>query len=89
MTREAIAQDFHSVMRLYRQLHVDDPVLEESADRNVFDEALSSSTLHLMVLEREQRMRGFIDKMNGGHLREGQIPELRSTAAGPRRGLAS
>jgi len=53
MIREATAEDFHAVMRLYRQLHVDDPVLEESAGRKVFDDVVSSSTLHLMVLEQE------------------------------------
>ena len=53
MIREATAEDFDAVMRLYRQLHTDDPVVEHSAGRKVFDEILSSSTLHLMVLEHE------------------------------------
>jgi N-acetylglutamate synthase-like GNAT family acetyltransferase len=54
MIREATAEDFHAVMRLYCQLHVDDPVLEERAARKVFDEILSASTVHLMVLEHEE-----------------------------------
>jgi N-acetylglutamate synthase-like GNAT family acetyltransferase len=53
MFREATAEDFHAVMRLYRQLHVNDPLLEERAARKVFDEILSSPMLHLMVLEHE------------------------------------
>ena len=53
MIRQATSEDFDAVMRLYRQLHDDDPVVEDSAGRKVFDEILSSSTLHIMVVEHE------------------------------------
>ena len=53
MIREAIAEDFHAVMRLYRQLHADDPVVEDPAGRTVFEDILSSPMLRVMVLEHE------------------------------------
>jgi N-acetylglutamate synthase-like GNAT family acetyltransferase len=51
--REAAHKDFEAVMRLYRQLHADDPVLNDGSDREVFDHVAASEWLHLMVLEHE------------------------------------
>lgn len=51
--RQAGADDFLEVMRLYRQLQPDDPVLEDGADRIAFDAILAAPHLHLFVLERE------------------------------------
>src|SRR5579863_2117805 len=51
MFREARIGDFEAVLALYRQLHSDDPVLEDGSDRAVFESILSASGLHLFVLE--------------------------------------
>jgi GNAT superfamily N-acetyltransferase len=49
--REAQPGDFGAVMGLCRQLHPDDPVLEDGADRTVFDQLLGSNHFHLFVLD--------------------------------------
>jgi GNAT superfamily N-acetyltransferase len=51
--REANADDFDAVMLLYRQLHPDDPILQDGSHRDVFNRILASPSLHLLVLERE------------------------------------
>jgi GNAT superfamily N-acetyltransferase len=50
--REASANDFDAVMRLYRQLHPDDPILQDDSDHDVFKQIAASPSLHLLVLER-------------------------------------
>lgn len=50
--RPAGAEDFPEVMRLYRQLQPDDPVLEDGRDRAAFDAIVAAPHLHLFVLER-------------------------------------
>lgn len=52
--REARSTDFDGVMRLYRQLHADDPVLDDGTDRTVFEQILATPSLHLLVLERDR-----------------------------------
>lgn len=51
MFREARADDFEDVIRLYRQLQPEDPVLQDGSDAAAFDQILSSPRLHLFVLE--------------------------------------
>lgn len=51
--RQAGAGDFPEVMRLYRQLQPDDPVLEDGTDRAAFDAILAAPHLYLFVVERE------------------------------------
>jgi predicted GNAT family N-acyltransferase len=51
MFRAARASDFEDVMRLYRQLHPDDPAVHDGSDAAVFDQILQASALHLFVLE--------------------------------------
>jgi GNAT superfamily N-acetyltransferase len=51
MFREARPDDFRDIMRLYRQLHPEDPVLRNGADSAVFEQILSSLGCHLFVLE--------------------------------------
>jgi len=51
MFREAGANDFEAVMRLYRQLHPGDPVLRDGADAEVFAQILRTPGLRLFVLE--------------------------------------
>lgn len=50
MFREARPEDFDDVLRLYRQLHPEDPVLTDASDRAVFSEILAADNLHLFVL---------------------------------------
>jgi predicted GNAT family N-acyltransferase len=50
--REAGADDFDAVARLYRHLHPGDPVLSDGSDRQAFDTIIDSPLLHLFVLER-------------------------------------
>lgn len=50
--REASRSDFAELMRLYRQLHPQDPELTDGKDRKVFDEILGSPLLHLFVAEQ-------------------------------------
>lgn len=51
MFREARSGDFEDVIRLYRQLHPEDPVLQDSSDEEAFERILRSPGLHLFVLE--------------------------------------
>lgn len=53
MIREALPEDFGAVMRLYRQLHPGDPVLDNGTDRAVFDAILATGGLTLLVLEMD------------------------------------
>lgn len=51
--REAGPDDFEPVMRLYRQLNPDDPVLIDGSDAAAFEQILRSPGLHLFVLEAD------------------------------------
>ncbi|WP_353946449.1 GNAT family N-acetyltransferase [Streptomyces sp. HUAS MG91] len=51
--REARSGDLEAVLRLYRQLQPGDPVVSDGADRAVFERILSSTGLHLFVLEMD------------------------------------
>ncbi|MFI1196980.1 GNAT family N-acetyltransferase [Micromonospora sp. NPDC020750] len=51
MFREARPGDFEQVIRLYGQLHPDDPVLKDGSDAEAFQQILGSPALHLFVLE--------------------------------------
>ncbi|MFC7359727.1 GNAT family N-acetyltransferase [Nocardioides astragali] len=53
MIREATHDDFPAVVRLYRQLHPKDPILEDGADQAAFDEILRTPGLTLLVLETD------------------------------------
>ena len=56
MIREARSDDFDAVMRLYRQLQADDPVLTDGSDRLTFDRILGTPGLTLFVLEQGDRV---------------------------------
>ncbi|MCC8478110.1 GNAT family N-acetyltransferase [Streptomyces globisporus] len=49
--REAGPGDFEGILRLYRQLQPEDPVLLDRSDAAVFAQILGSAGLHLFVLE--------------------------------------
>ncbi|WP_206305277.1 GNAT family N-acetyltransferase [Actinacidiphila soli] len=49
--REAGPGDFENVLRLYRQLHPEEPVLYDGSDAAAFAQILGSAGLHLFVLE--------------------------------------
>jgi len=49
--REARSGDLESVIRLYRQLQPEDPVLQDGTDAAAFEQILRSPGLHLLVLE--------------------------------------
>jgi GNAT superfamily N-acetyltransferase len=51
--RDATSADFDEVLRLYRQLQPDDPVLNDGSDRAAFEQILGLPGLHLFVLEVE------------------------------------
>ncbi|MFC4588507.1 GNAT family N-acetyltransferase [Sphaerisporangium corydalis] len=51
MFRKARPGDLDQIIRLYRQLHSDDPVLRDGADAEAFQQILGSPGLHLFVLE--------------------------------------
>jgi N-acetylglutamate synthase-like GNAT family acetyltransferase len=51
MFRDARADDFEGIMRLYRQLHPSDPVRQDGGDAEVFAQILESPGLRLFVLE--------------------------------------
>jgi GNAT superfamily N-acetyltransferase len=51
MFREAGPGDFEDVLRLYRQLQPEDPVLRDGSDAASFGLILRSPGLHLFVLE--------------------------------------
>lgn len=52
MFRAARSDDFEGVVRLYRQLHPEDSVLQDGTDQAAFEEILRSPGLYLFVLER-------------------------------------
>ncbi|MFN8081686.1 MAG: GNAT family N-acetyltransferase [Kineosporiaceae bacterium] len=56
MIREAVPEDFQAIVRLYRQLHPSDPILEDGAARRAFDTILQTEGLHLLVLEVQGAM---------------------------------
>ncbi len=51
MFREAGPGDFEQIIRLYRQLQPDDPVLADGSDAAAFQQILDTPALHLFVLE--------------------------------------
>jgi len=51
--REAEPDDFDDILRLYRQLKPEDPVLHDGSDAAVFAQVLGSPGLHLFVLEAD------------------------------------
>lgn len=51
MFREAGSADFEQIIRLYRQLNPDDPVLDDGSDAAAFQQILDSPALRLFVLE--------------------------------------
>jgi N-acetylglutamate synthase-like GNAT family acetyltransferase len=51
MFREARPGDFEDVIRLYRQLQPEDPILRDGSDAAAFEQILASSGLNLFVLE--------------------------------------
>ncbi|HEX3814372.1 MAG TPA: GNAT family N-acetyltransferase [Mycobacteriales bacterium] len=51
MFRAARSDDFGDVIRLYRQLQPDDPILEDGSDTATFEQILSTPGLQLFVLE--------------------------------------
>lgn len=51
--REAIPDDFEAVMRLYGQLHRQDPILDDGRDRVTFHAILGTPGLSLLVMEVE------------------------------------
>lgn len=51
--REAGPGDLDDVLRLYRQLQPEDPVLLDGSDAAAFAQILGSSGLHLFVLEAD------------------------------------
>jgi GNAT superfamily N-acetyltransferase len=53
MFRAARPRDFPGVIRLYRQLHPQDPVLTDGSDEVVFSRILETAGLHLYVLEQD------------------------------------
>jgi GNAT superfamily N-acetyltransferase len=51
MFREAQPDDFDKVLRLYRQLQPEDPVLQDGSDAAAFEQILRTDGLHIFVLE--------------------------------------
>jgi GNAT superfamily N-acetyltransferase len=51
--REAGPDDFEDILRLYRQLQPEDPVLHDGADAAALAQILRSPGLHLFVLEAD------------------------------------
>ena len=51
MIREARSSDCEAVIRLYHQLNLDDPWLEDGSDVAAFEQILATPGLHLFVLE--------------------------------------
>ena len=56
--REAQSSDAAAVLELYRQLHPDDPVLEDGRDLAVLDQILASDWLTLYLVEDAGRVLG-------------------------------
>ena len=53
MFREARFGDFDDIVRLYGQLHPQDPVPDDGSDATAFEQILRSPGLHLFVLEAD------------------------------------
>lgn len=53
MFREARFGDFDAVVALYRQMHPNDPVLDDGSDATAFEQILRSAGLFLFVLEHD------------------------------------
>ena len=53
MIRDATPDDFEAVLRLYRQLNPDDPILTDGSDRAAYDAIMSSPNVRLLLLEIE------------------------------------
>jgi N-acetylglutamate synthase-like GNAT family acetyltransferase len=51
--REARRDDLDQILRLYRQLLPEDPVLDDGSDAAAFEKILDSPGLHLFVLEAD------------------------------------
>ena len=51
MLREAGSGDFEDVHRLYRQLHPNDPLVQDGSDLSAFEQILGNPCLNLLVLE--------------------------------------
>lgn len=51
MLREARSEDLQDILRLYRQLHPEDPVLRDGSDAATLKQILHSPGLSLFVLE--------------------------------------
>ncbi len=54
--RLAQRADFEGVMRLYRQLHPDDPGIVDGRDRTTFERIVDDPALHLLVLEDDHQI---------------------------------
>lgn len=54
--REATAADLPEVLRLYRQLSPEDPVLTDGQGKNVFQSILDTSGLSVFLLESDSRV---------------------------------
>jgi GNAT superfamily N-acetyltransferase len=52
--REAGPDDFNDILRLYRQLQPEDPVLHDGSDAAAFAQILGTPGLHLFVLEVDE-----------------------------------
>lgn len=55
MIRQATQRDFPRLLELYAQLNPDDPILDNGADRDAFNEILSTKNLYLFVLDDGSR----------------------------------
>lgn len=53
MIREARSSDPAAIVRLYGQLHPEDPLLEDGSNAAVLEQILGSLGLHLFALERD------------------------------------
>ncbi|MEU8165519.1 GNAT family N-acetyltransferase [Micromonospora sp. NPDC049004] len=53
MFRAARPDDFAQIIRLYRQLNPDDPVVDDGSDEAAFAQIVGAPGLHLFVLERD------------------------------------
>lgn len=56
MFRAAESRDFHDILRLYRQMHPTDPVVDDGSDAVTFTQILATAGLHLFVLEIDGRV---------------------------------
>lgn len=52
MFRAARPGDFEDIVRLYKQLQPEDPIVEDGSDAAAFEQILDSPELHLFVLEQ-------------------------------------